>query len=504
MANFDAQIQALAGTIPVTANALQWFNDGMKDVVNRYMIINPKMLAMLSAEQTPITDSGGSNVIDSTLIVSVRRGEKIATEISPFDRFDAKSTTSLKRATNDHPKYYVLNGYLFILPNPENTSGNKGYVDVVTYPSNFNSLSTNEISGFPKEWFRLPVLYASIKVLHERMVAYSAELPSDIVLPSVPVSPSLSLTLTETFSTLSFPSSLVLPSFVGVPEPSFPDLDLSTITAPASLEIPVFVANKVTMPSTPPAYSSVSFTPPVMEPLDFTKLTFYIETEEDPELATSQIQKINAKVQKFQTEANASLQEYQSNMQNQLNIFNDANAEYQAEMQKAIQDAQSSNQKDVQEYSSKIQKQAQDVSIYQANINKAVQEYTIEEVQIKLAKYQMQIGNAINEYQAKIGSALQEHSALVAKESAKTQAEVNRIASEVQKRSQIASVEIQDYSAKLSAYQAETGSLMQQFNAHLQKTNTEYQWMAGQLGYLMQEYEKGFVPIQPPQPKEEN
>ena len=36
------------------------------------------------------------------------------------------------------------------------------------------------------------------------------------------------------------------------------------------------------------------------------------------------------------------------------------------------------------------------------------------------------------------------------------------------------------------------------------KTNTEYQWMAGQLGYLMQEYEKGLVPIQPPQPKEEN
>jgi hypothetical protein len=38
----------------------------------------------------------------------------------------------------------------------------------------------------------------------------------------------------------------------------------------------------------------------------------------------------------------------------------------------------------------------------------------------------------------------------------------------------------------------------------MQKTNTEYQWMQGQMAYLMQEYEKGLVPIQPPQPKEEN
>ena len=368
----------------------------MKDVVNRYMIINPKMLAMLSATQSAITDDGGSNVVDSTLIVSVRRGEKIATEISPFDRFDAKSTTSLKRATNDHPKYYVLNGVLYVLPNPENTTGNKGYVDVVTY-TDVTNLASSTISGFPKEWFRLPVLYASIKVLHERMVSYFAQLPSDIVLPPTPVMGSLP-------------------------------------TAPSSVEVPVFIAKEVTMPSSPPAYSSVSFVPPVMEPLDFTKLTFYIETEEDPELAASQVQKINAKIQKFQTEANASLQEYQSNMQNQLNIFNDANAEYQAEMQKAIQDAQSSNQKDVQEYSSKIQRHAQEVAVYQADINKVMQEY----------------------------------------------------------------------STDLGKYQAETNATIQQFGSHMQKTNTEYQWMQGQMAYLMQEYEKGFVPIQPPQPKEEN
>ena len=53
-------------------------------------------------------------------------------------------------------------------------------------------------------------------------------------------------------------------------------------------------------------------------------------------------------------------------------------------------------------------------------------------------------------------------------------------------------------------YQAETNATIQQFGSHMQKTNTEYQWMQGQMAYLMQEYEKGFVPIQPPQPKEEN
>ena len=396
MANFNTQIEALAGSIPVTANALQWFNDGCKDVVNRLSLINPQMLSLMSTEQTAVTSDAGESIENTHRIVSVRRGEKVATEISPFDRFDAGTATSLKRATNDHPKYYVLNKKLYVLPTPTNSTGHKQYISVVTY-ANVTDLATATISDFPEELYRLPVLYASIKVLHERMVSYSAQLPSDIVLPPTPVMGSLP-------------------------------------TAPSSVEVPVFIAKEVTMPSSPPAYSSVSFVPPVMEPLDFTKLTFYIETEEDPELAASQVQKINAKVQKFQTEANASLQEYQSNMQNQLNIFNDANAEYQAEMQKAVQDAQSSNQKDVQEYSSKIQRHAQEVAVYQADINKVMQEY----------------------------------------------------------------------STDLGKYQAETGASIQQFGSHMQKTNTEYQWMQGQMAYLMQEYEKGLVPIQPPQPKEEN
>ena len=63
---------------------------------------------------------------------------------------------------------------------------------------------------------------------------------------------------------------------------------------------------------------------------------------------------------------------------------------------------------------------------------------------------------------------------------------------------------MQEYSTDLGKYQAETGASIQQFGSHMQKTNTEYQWMQGQMAYLMQEYEKGLVPIQPPQPKEED
>ena len=186
MANFNTQIEALAGSIPVTANALQWFNDGCKDVVNRLSLINPQMLALMSTEQTAVTSNAGESIENAHRVVSVRRGEKVATEISPFDRFDAGTATSLKRATNDHPKYYVLNKKLYVLPTPTNSTGHKQYISVVTY-ANVTDLATATISNFPEELYRLPVMYASIKVLHERMVSYSAQLPSDIVLPPTPV-----------------------------------------------------------------------------------------------------------------------------------------------------------------------------------------------------------------------------------------------------------------------------------------------------------------------------
>ena len=104
----------------------------------------------------------------------------------------------------------------------------------------------------------------------------------------------------------------------------------------------------------------------------------FIETEEDTELATAQIQKISTY-----------LQAYSQSMQNQLNEFNTELQKYQAELQKELQEAQfeiqAENAAQLQQYQAEIQE-------YQAEVNTEVQEYSQ-----KLAQYQLELNTA---YQA--------------------------------------------------------------------------------------------------------
>ena len=72
--------------------------------------------------------------------------------------------------------------------------------------------------------------------------------------------------------------------------------------------------------------------------------------------------------------------------ENQLNIFNDANTEYQGKLQESIQQSQINAQetqseaslllqKENQEYGAKLQKYSSNLNKYQADVTKEVQEY---------------------------------------------------------------------------------------------------------------------------------
>ena len=65
------------------------------------------------------------------------------------------------------------------------------------------------------------------------------------------------------------------------------------------------------------------------------------------------------------------LSNLQVSSQNQLNVFNDANAEYQAELQRSIENARLEDN----EESKKIQKYSAELQQYQAEVAAEVQEY---------------------------------------------------------------------------------------------------------------------------------
>lgn len=104
-----------------------------------------------------------------------------------------------------------------------------------------------------------------------------------------------------------------------------------------------------------------------------------IETDEDPELASSQLQKIS-------TYINA----YSQAMQNQLNVFNDANVEYQAELQRVTENARLSSQDDAQ----LLQKYQAELQNYSNQLNTQVQSYTSD-----IQKFSQEHGLMVQELQ---------------------------------------------------------------------------------------------------------
>ena len=87
----------------------------------------------------------------------------------------------------------------------------------------------------------------------------------------------------------------------------------------------------------------------------------YIEDSEDIELASAQSQKIGSY-----------LNAYSQSMQNQMNVFNDANVEYQAELQRVTENARLSSQDDAQ----LLQKYQAELQNYSNELNAQVQSYT--------------------------------------------------------------------------------------------------------------------------------
>ena len=212
-------------------------------------------------------------------------------------------------------------------------------LSVVPEPSNTNnahvhtlayptvSYTHEVIAKFPDDGEYLVPLYASIKSLQNKMSSKFAELPTDVTFISLPVAPIA----------------------------------------------PVLISNQIGTLPTAPVYTGLSIAP------SFSTVDTFISTDEDVELASVKIQEINSQIN-----------EYQASMQNQMNLFNDANIEYQAEVNKLIENARLSSQDDaqsLQKYSNELNSYSTKVQIYQADASTKIQNYNAK-IQKHITDYQ--------------------------------------------------------------------------------------------------------------------
>jgi len=253
-----------------------------------------------------------------------------------------------------------------------------------------------------------------------------------------------------------------------------------------------------------------------------------IESEEDTELASAQVQKINSYISAYSQE-----------MQDSLNVFNKENAVYQGKLQESIHQAQINAQEAQQEanlilqeenqqYAATLQKYQADVGKYQSEVGKEVQEYTQ-----KLSRYQLELGtvyqawaktesdniqvfqadiqNELNEFnkenvpfQANIQEAMQEIQVANQVNLAQGQADL-QVAVDNEQRSQERQLQtavndmqaivadnqrkITQYQAEASHYSTEVNQYIQNYTSRLQKDVQDTQATIANNGDLLQKYQ---------------
>ena len=376
---------------------------GVSDADDQYIISAqkyavasvPKELLKWAITETVAASHGGNNSnqqitlpVKTDSLVYVRRDQFEASLVDSSMRGFIGNSNSLHLATATFPKYYIADGNRVIVkPDPDNTyTAHAQYVDfskidddsdlrnaVIFHAAakEFSQLATDETSPT----YTAPVLEASTSFSN-----FSSGLSETdpgvfsltAVQPSSPSDPSFSTPAIDTITI----------SNLGIPP---------TYTAPVVGGATEEITNTMTATTGDGYGTDADF-------LDFSKwfttVGELIEDEEDIELAGAQIQKISAYIQA-----------YSGAMQNQLNIFNDANTEYQGKLQEAIQQSQINAQetqseaslllqKENQEYGAKLQKYSSNLNKYQADVTKEVQEY-----QQKLSQYQLELSTSSQAWQ---------------------------------------------------------------------------------------------------------
>ena len=400
MATFEVQVEALTGlsitgsTNPTQDELSQFLKDGVIDVTSKTIALDPKTKLEFSRESNSQSSNGVD--FDGADIIAVVRESGVANQweecrfINPSRQYKVTNTESLDYASKFNPAYTILdNGQVSVFPTPNGTNEHFKVYYVNNDPKDQTGnaalvYSHSDIKYFPSDKVYLVALYAAIKSLQNALPA------KDSLLPEKPIfiSPVL-----ETITSMTLPS------------------------VPA---MPVLSNNSVTFNETAP-----TFTEPVAT-LDFADANTWLNTEEDSEMVASRVQIISAQ-----------LQEYNTNLQKSVQSMNKENLEYQAILQKAIQDAQLSSQDDAQ----KLQLYSAQIQEYQAQVQKEVQRWANEEYNKKFNKWSKEFDGKLSEFNANI----------------------------------------------------------QSYNAQVTKVNAEYGWMEKRMIKLQQEYDSAFALMAPKQ-----
>ena len=383
MANFDTQIQALAGTA-TQSEMDEWMSEGVKEIIN---VLPPKLkekcatITVLDNSATTLDMDGVGDILhvtrenaDSGYYTPCRKIPSMYGDLSN------DSSDIIHYATATDPVYWIDSNSLdastlFVKPTPTAAQNAKAYH--ISYPT-VDASAASVIANFPDEAEYLVVLYSACKVLQNKMNEKSASLPT-ISLPVAPVVPTIT---TVSYTDYTSPTISVASVLQTTDYPSYTSPKVGGATESLTASIDGTTSNQLGNEDDWIDYSKW-----------FQALSEMIEDDEDVELASAQIEKIKTY-----------LSSYNMAMQDELNTFNEAAAKFQALVQKATTDANYQMQKNLKE-AELLQNQRG---------NKAVKdmEGVMQTNNQNLAKFQQEsalYASRVNESVQRFSSELQKH-----------------------------------------------------------------------------------------------
>ena len=424
MATFEARVEGMSGltingsTGPTATELTEFLKDGVIEVTNRCIQINPNEITDFTRESSEITSQAGVDINGAKIISVVRetgtnndwRG---ASRISPNSQSRVTDSTSLQYASKYNPVYMVGDDSkisIFPTPSASNEAYKLYYVNNVPVDKSGASLlySHSDIGYFSDDKVYLVVLYAAFQSLLNNLSNFSiSQTVPSLTLPSPPVPPS-----TPSFSTPSISDTTVSSTTI------------SNLGVPPTYTSPTVGGAAEELTASMDADSAGTGTE--NDFLDFSKwfsvAAEYIEDEEDVELAQVQLSKIQNYIQAYSTQ-----------MQDNLNDFQKEQAEYQNKTQEALQQAQID--------ATKAQSQAQIDSADATQTAALLLQKENQEYAAKLQQFQSDLGKYTSEVQAKV----QDHTS-----------QINEISAEIQ-------IDSTEYNWKSQRYAALKGQYDQAF-----------------------------------------
>jgi len=295
--------------------------------------------------------------------------------------------------------------------------------------------------------------------------------------PVAPSLPALSFDVTNLDDITDLPLSHEIPIAPETPSFSEGEVDYSTLVRAKVPQYtqPVFsppvlpTIPSLSVPSPPAGISSASFSDPsssgassnqpeyfvpVLDVPDFTYIEeTLIKSEEDSELASSMMQVIGGKIQKYQAE-----------LQDAVNVFNKENGIYQQLIQQELANSKITLDKENQEFQANLTRHNTEVQTYQADVNSLVQEWTKNHVEAGISFWGTKFTNYLSEYQQNISNEVN----VFNKDVSEYQAEVQKATTDA---SNALTRENNEYAAKLQKFNAE----LQQYQYRTTHDVTEWQ-----------------------------